>query len=87
VGVNCTCEKGLTLCPTAAKLWRAYRAAVDISERLMTATFGDGADDPIAYDRWRISCDLVNGARREYDRHVDSANEPTPQPRSLKAVS
>jgi hypothetical protein len=85
MGVKCDCEKGLVLCAEAERLWRAKRAAADIAGELMAASIAH-EDDPIIYDRWRIAEELKHKARREYDCHVDLADEPVPEPQSLKVV-
>jgi hypothetical protein len=85
VALRCDCEKGLVLCAEAERLWRAYRAAADIADELMTASVTKD-DDPIIYDRWRIAAELKRKASREYEQHVDMADEPIPEPQSLKVM-
>ena len=86
MGVNCGCEKGIYICPDADKLWRAYLAAEEVERELFHKVAEAGETSPIIYDRWRLSGDLKRAARRLYERHVDQAGEPVPEPQSLRAV-
>lgn len=81
--LSCGCEKAVSLCPTAERLWEAYKAALDIEQALFAATFAD--DDPIAHDRHRLAYEVRRQALRKYERHVDGEDEPVPEPQSIRA--
>jgi pyruvate dehydrogenase complex dehydrogenase (E1) component len=70
----CSCEKGVSTCPTALRLWQAYMAARDIERVLfdgMTDPNGDADTDPVMYDRYRLAGQVRRDALRKYERHVD----------------
>ena len=84
--LTCGCDKGVTLCATAARLWRSYLATCEVSEALQTAyVMGIGDNDPLQYDRRRLAHEAVRSCRVRYERHVDGYDEPAPEPQSLKA--
>lgn len=84
MALACSCDRGITVCPTAEKLWRSYQACNEIAEALFGETCKPDVS-PLLHDRWRLAREASHAALRRYEDHVDGAAV-VPEPQSLRVV-